>query len=135
MLYSTKKQVLAATEPDGESEEVVHRDLDTKLRSVDNSHPAKNVLRLLANVRELYAMLRDHQYHLATRSKAIIIAALVYFIMPVDMIPDYIPLVGYVDDGMVLAAVMRVLVDEIDAYRMFRKHVASTEGRHQLCTF
>lgn len=39
-------------------------------------------------------------------AKGVIIAALGYFISPVDAIPDFIPVIGYVDDlGVLVAAV------------------------------
>lgn len=42
--------------------------------------------------------------------KALIIAALGYFILPIDMIPDIIPIVGYGDD----AAVLYGLIQKLD---------------------
>ncbi len=39
-------------------------------------------------------------------AKAVIVAALGYFISPIDVIPDFIPVVGYADDlGVLVAAV------------------------------
>jgi uncharacterized membrane protein YkvA (DUF1232 family) len=48
-----------------------------------------------------------------TRVKAILIAALVYFIVPVDVIPDLILGLGYADDATVLFAAMRMLKPHI----------------------
>lgn len=52
-------------------------------------------------------------YYLATESdvpirvKTIILGALGYFILPIDLIPDVIPIIGYVDDaGILLAALL-----------------------------
>lgn len=43
-------------------------------------------------------------------AKAVIYGALAYFILPVDAIPDFIPVGGYVDDlGVLSAAVLTVL--------------------------
>jgi uncharacterized membrane protein YkvA (DUF1232 family) len=39
-----------------------------------------------------------------TRVKALIVGALAYFIMPIDGIPDLLPLVGFTDDAAVIAA-------------------------------
>ena len=42
-------------------------------------------------------------------AKGVIIAALGYFISPIDAIPDFIPVVGYADDlGVLVAAVATV---------------------------
>ena len=41
------------------------------------------------------------------RAKAILMAALAYFIMPVDMIPDFIALLGFTDDATVLFMALR----------------------------
>ena len=40
-------------------------------------------------------------------AKAIVIGALGYFICPIDVIPDVIPIVGYSDDLVVMAAALK----------------------------
>jgi uncharacterized membrane protein YkvA (DUF1232 family) len=39
-----------------------------------------------------------------TRVKALILGALAYFVMPIDGIPDILPLIGFTDDAAVIAA-------------------------------
>lgn len=41
--------------------------------------------------------------------KALIAGAIAYFILPLDLIPDLAPIVGYLDDAQVIAAAMRVV--------------------------
>ena len=48
--------------------------------------------------------------------KAIVIGALLYFIAPVDAIPDLTPLVGYLDDLGVITAVVKFLGQELVPY-------------------
>ncbi len=48
--------------------------------------------------------------------KAIVVAALIYFISPVDAIPDVAPLVGYLDDLGVITAVLKFLGHELIPY-------------------
>lgn len=38
------------------------------------------------------------------RTKAMLLAALAYFVLPVDFIPDWLPGLGYTDDAAVIAA-------------------------------
>jgi uncharacterized membrane protein YkvA (DUF1232 family) len=48
--------------------------------------------------------------------KAIIVGALVYFIVPVDSIPDIAPLIGYMDDLGVITAVLKFMGSELIPY-------------------
>jgi uncharacterized membrane protein YkvA (DUF1232 family) len=48
--------------------------------------------------------------------KAIVIAALVYFIVPIDTIPDITPLFGYLDDLGVITALLKYLGSELMGY-------------------
>lgn len=48
--------------------------------------------------------------------KSIVVGALVYFIMPIDTIPDLAPLVGYLDDLGVITAVIKYLGSELTQY-------------------
>lgn len=44
------------------------------------------------------------------KDKAKIIAALAYLVLPFDILPDAIPVVGVIDDAAILWAVLRLLV-------------------------
>jgi len=48
--------------------------------------------------------------------KAIVVAALIYFIVPIDTIPDITPLFGYLDDLGVLTALLKYLGSELMQY-------------------
>ena len=45
--------------------------------------------------------------------KATLIGAIAYFVLPVDAIPDFIPVIGYGDDALVLATAMKLVSDHI----------------------
>lgn len=47
---------------------------------------------------------------LTWKDKAKIIAALAYLVLPFDILPDAIPVVGVIDDAAILWAVFRLLV-------------------------
>jgi uncharacterized membrane protein YkvA (DUF1232 family) len=51
---------------------------------------------------------------------AVGVAGLLYLIDPVDVIPDFIPEVGYVDDAQVLSISFEMIRDEVDAYREWK---------------
>ncbi len=80
--------------------------------------------KVLENVRELYALFKDSvkgNYKLHTANVAMIGGGLLYFILPADLIPDFIPLVGYLDDLAVLTTIMNSLKGEINAYRSWKE--------------
>lgn len=76
---------------------------------------------LALNVACLWEMLVDPDYTLSWRTKAGIIAALGYFISPLDTVPDAAPVVGFVDDALVVAFVAHLLSEDIKNYRAWRR--------------
>ena len=45
--------------------------------------------------------------------KAALLGAIAYFVLPDDLIPDYIPVIGYADDAAVLAAAMKLFSSHV----------------------
>jgi uncharacterized membrane protein YkvA (DUF1232 family) len=41
--------------------------------------------------------------------KAALLGAIAYFVLPTDLIPDYIPVIGYTDDAAVLAGAIKLV--------------------------
>ena len=50
-----------------------------------------------------------------------VVAALVYFLVPLDMVPDWLLGIGLLDDLAVLAWVLRTWDGELQAYRTWRE--------------
>jgi uncharacterized membrane protein YkvA (DUF1232 family) len=99
----------------GESEEdttgkimFVEENLWTKLERVGKKISfAKDILALVNYMRDSYV-----SWH----RKAIVVAALIYFISPIDTIPDIAPLIGYLDDLGVIMALLKFLGSELIPY-------------------
>lgn len=53
----------------------------------------------------------------AKQSLIILVAAVVYFLMPVDAIPDVIPVIGLMDDVTVIGLALAAVKAEIDRFR------------------
>jgi uncharacterized membrane protein YkvA (DUF1232 family) len=45
--------------------------------------------------------------------QAVLVGALAYFVLPFDIIPDMLPVLGYTDDAAVLAAAIRLVAKHI----------------------
>lgn len=62
-----------------------------------------------------------------TRVRATLLAALAYFVVPTDMIPDLVVGLGYTDDAAVLAAALRTLAAHIRTDHRERARVTLLE--------
>ena len=96
---------------------------DAIRNKINKAYPT--LKKVLENVRELYALFKDSvkgDYKLHTANIAMIGGGLLYFILPADLIPDFIPLVGYLDDLAVLTTIMNSLKGELNAYRGWKEN-------------
>ena len=50
-----------------------------------------------------------------------IVAAFLYFILPQDLIPDYIPGIGYLDDALVLVATFKPVGGELNNFKDWKE--------------
>jgi len=55
-----------------------------------------------------------------------LVGALVYFLSPIDLVPDWLPLAGFLDDAAVLAFAFRISAADLVAYRQWRRAAQST---------
>lgn len=95
---------------------------ETIRNKINKAYPA--LKKVLENVRELYALFKDSvhkNYKLHPANVAMIGGGLLYFILPADLIPDFIPIVGYLDDLAVLTTIMNSLKGEMGEYRVWKK--------------
>jgi uncharacterized membrane protein YkvA (DUF1232 family) len=76
---------------------------------------------LVRDVGTLFEMLVDRSFPVPWRTTAAIVFALGYFLMSIDVIPDVIPVVGFLDDALVVAEVVYLLSGDL---RRFRDHRA-----------
>lgn len=74
----------------------------------------KSIFKILSHLKALkrYMLDRDVKWY----RKSVVVAALLYFITPVDAMPDFAPLLGYLDDIGVIGWTIKFLGDEINSY-------------------
>ncbi|WP_095147960.1 YkvA family protein [Pseudomonas sp. Irchel s3a18] len=78
----------------------------------------KDDLRLLQAL--CLAYWRGEYRAISPKALVAVVAGLMYFLSPIDAIPDFLPLFGMFDDIAVLAWLMKTLADELDAFRVWR---------------
>ena len=78
---------------------------------------------LIGHVELALACLRDvvrGRYRLPWKTVAALSAALAYFLSPVDVIPDFIPISGFIDDAAVLGLVFGAAEADLRRYCEWR---------------
>ena len=61
-----------------------------------------------------------------------IVAALLYFVSPVDVLPDVIPFFGFIDDAAVVAYVVKSLRADLNSFQLWEASVPSTDSSRTL---
>jgi uncharacterized membrane protein YkvA (DUF1232 family) len=85
----------------------------------------------LAKLEHLIDMVHDVGWGLQDEDKTRVLTALTYFADPKDVIPDSVPVVGYLDDAIMIELCVRELKHELEAYEdfcVYRKEQAAVHG-------
>ena len=83
-----------------------------------SSGPLAEVLvDLKTMIRLVGAYARGDYREISGDTVVFVVAALLYVVSPLDLIPDVIPVVGYLDDAAVVAWVIKRTHDELEAFR------------------
>lgn len=91
-----------------EKVEYIDKEISKKLKK------AEKKISFIEDIIALYNYLKDNS--VKWYRKLIVVSALLYFISPIDTIPDLAPLVGYLDDLGVIAAAIKYIGSEIQPY-------------------
>src|SRR3954469_23406643 len=90
-----------------------------RLTSARTGQNIQHGLHLFKNRKTLWQMIRDvlhGRYKMSFLTMAIVICAIAYVIYPFDLIPDFIPVLGWIDDGVIIYLLLRQLVSETKRY-------------------
>jgi len=101
------------------SEEEIKKDYEQKAEYVEKNlwyklEKAGKKISFAKDIMALFSYMQDS--FVSWHRKAIVIAALIYFISPIDTIPDVAPLFGYLDDLGVITALLKFLGSELIPY-------------------
>jgi uncharacterized membrane protein YkvA (DUF1232 family) len=85
----------------------------------------------LGKLDSMIAMANDEGFALPEEDRQHVLACLTYFANPQDIIPDGVPVLGFLDDAIMIELCVRELQYEIEAYEDFvhyRKEEAARRG-------
>ncbi|HPS41556.1 MAG TPA: YkvA family protein [Anaerolineaceae bacterium] len=73
------------------------------------------------------AYLRGQYTTIPWGSVVMVVAAILYFVSPLDLMPDWFPLAGYVDDAAVLVFVLRQIGKDLQCFVEWESHKEPSE--------
>ncbi len=89
----------------------------------------KFVVEAVTAIEDLTEIILDEDYKAPKSVEDQVVAALAYFSNPEDLIPDEIPVLGFLDDAIMIKFVEREFKHELSAFRRFRKFRRGAEQR------
>jgi uncharacterized membrane protein YkvA (DUF1232 family) len=101
------------------------------ISEVRQSNVPAFVRQRIDSVQSLVDMVRDQEWGLAQQERKQVIAALAYFADPHDIIPDNVPVLGYIDDAIMIELVVSDLKNEIDSFTDFCRYRDGEKARNR----
>jgi uncharacterized membrane protein YkvA (DUF1232 family) len=94
-----------------------------KINELDNN-PPKVLKNIWENVKMMVYMMLDYingnYRNINWKTIAIISGAIIYFVSPLDLIPDVIPFVGFLDDLTVINIALEMTSEEFTIYKAWK---------------
>jgi uncharacterized membrane protein YkvA (DUF1232 family) len=123
LLKRAERELVAGTERATEADvTLVLEEKEAILRKVFGS---RHLARFFQDVKLLFQMHLDYaarRYRcIPWNTIAASATALLYVLNPMDLIPDFIPGIGYLDDGMVVMLAMKLIGRDLEKYRIWKE--------------
>jgi uncharacterized membrane protein YkvA (DUF1232 family) len=64
-----------------------------------------------------------------TKVRLLLLAALLYFLSPIDLIPDFIPVIGYLDDLIIVPTLIWMAFKEMENYKLAHRNEEVEEAQ------
>ena len=105
-------------------------DKQTRWRAVAGSQDLADFIDMLR------CAVRGEYQDLSKTAIGIVAGTLLYFVAPLDLLPDFLPAVGYIDDFAVIAFAVNAVREEIERFRLWRgsKTRASADAESHAAT-
>lgn len=78
---------------------------------------------IIALARMLRSWMEGDYKNISSKSILAVVAALLYFVNPLDFIPDFIPVIGQLDDILILGFLIKTLNKEIERFMAWERQV------------
>ena len=83
----------------------------------------------IKKLQTMVAMIEDDEWQIPEDERNDVISALAYFSEAEDLVPDHIPVLGFLDDAIMIELVAEELAPDIEAFEEFCAYREREEGR------
>ncbi len=87
--------------------------------NLDNSKLSKLGHNLRVFLRMIQAFANGTYREAPWKSMVAIVAGVIYFLMPIDLIPDFIPITGFIDDFTVIMLITNAFQQDIEQFEVW----------------
>ncbi|MFD2034596.1 YkvA family protein [Belliella marina] len=118
LLYLKKAQQVAGEE--GKLKVLLYKSAEKIRNFSQNPNVQKAIEPILIFKRMIYAH-KNGTHKLSAKTLGLLVLGLLYFVLPIDIIPDFLPIIGFADDVSVVIAIFNVLKNEIEDFLAWEK--------------
>ena len=101
-------------------------------KAKDKEHKKGFVQETWDNLKSMFELLRAYikgdYRNIPYASLLLIVGAILYFVLPTDAIPDFIPGIGYLDDAAVIGFTLKKVKDDVDKFLEWKKEQDDNEN-------
>jgi uncharacterized membrane protein YkvA (DUF1232 family) len=119
IIYWEKAQEIAGE--DGKLQKLLIQVRD-RLDKVAHNPKVQEAIEPIMVFKRMIQAHRNGQFKVSNKTLGLIVLGLVYFITPLDIIPDFLPLIGFADDLSVLIAIYNSVKHELDSFKAWEKN-------------
>jgi uncharacterized membrane protein YkvA (DUF1232 family) len=118
ILYLSKAEHIAGE--DGKLKKLL-KNVGERLNAVSHNPKVQAALEPILVFKRMVQSHRNGTFKVSAKTLGLIVLGLVYFVMPMDIIPDFLPIIGFADDLSVLIAIFNSVKHEVDAFLEWEK--------------
>ena len=112
---------------DADLEYIINEEDKLKEKLKDSSHLerfTKDLMLFMSLIKDYYkGNYRDIPYKTISAG----IVGLLYTLNPIDIIPDFIPFIGHIDDALVLSFCLKLIEKDLQKYQTWKKSQSTTK--------
>lgn len=117
---------------DADLEYIINEEEKLKEKLKDSSYLerfTKDLMLFMSLVKDYYqGNYRDVPY----KTISAVVVGLLYVLNPIDVIPDFIPIIGYIDDALVLTFCLKLIEKDLEKYQTWKNNQSPTDNTTDL---